>query len=129
MCQNHMVSDRVQERRAALQVRVTARAQQTSRKPVSGPLLRHGDYTSKWIVPGSQTTRKLASATPKEWRQRGYAPHGAVIFQSVPAEACRPTGPADADASPLSSNLLESKPCTPLSFINNMTRSTDSAPA
>src|ERR1019366_6645262 len=50
-------------------------------------------------------------------------------FQSVPAEACRPTGPAAAEASPLSSNLLDSNPCTPLSFMNSTTRSTDSAPA
>ena len=51
------------------------------------------------------------------------------IFQSVPAEAWRPTGPAAAEASPLSSNLLESSFFTPASFMNSTTRSTSCAPA
>jgi hypothetical protein len=37
---------------------------------------RNADHTTKWIRAGSPTrTKPLASATPKEWPQRGYAIH------------------------------------------------------
>ena len=52
-----------------------------SSKPVSrelhGPFRRFADYTDMLIRAESPTgTKPLASATPKEWPQRGYAPHG-----------------------------------------------------
>jgi hypothetical protein len=40
-------------------------------------LVQFADYTTKWIRAGSPTsTKPLAPATPKEWPQRGYDPHG-----------------------------------------------------
>src|SRR5690242_21147614 len=60
--------------------------------------------------------------------EREYVNTCVFIFQSVPADAWRPTGPAATDPSPDSWNLLESRCWKPCSFMTSMTRSTPSTP-
>src|SRR5579864_6613825 len=60
--------------------------------------------------------------------EREYVSTWVFIFQSVPADAWRPTGPAAADPSPVSWNLLERRCWKPWSFMTSMTKSTPSTP-
>src|SRR5579864_1353333 len=60
--------------------------------------------------------------------EREYVSTCVFIFQSVPADAWRPTGPAATDPSPDNWNLLESRCWKPCSFMTSMTRSTPSTP-
>src|SRR5579864_1295850 len=60
--------------------------------------------------------------------EREYVSTWVFIFQSVPADAWRPTGPAATDPSPDNWNLLESRCWKPCSFMTSMTRSTPSTP-
>src|SRR5579863_4612442 len=62
-------------------------------------------------------------------RAREYVSTSALIFQSVSAAVSRPTGPAAADASAPSLNLLERRCCIPLSFVTIITRSTACPPS
>src|SRR5260370_42222486 len=55
----------------------------------------------------------LRSIPAKRPRAREYVKTSALIFTSVSAAASRPTGPAAAEASAPSLNLLESRCCIP----------------
>src|ERR1700733_3540436 len=57
-------------------------------------------------------------------RAREYVSTSAFIFQSVSAAASAPTGPAAAEASAPSLNLLASRCCIPWSLVTIITRST-----
>src|SRR3954462_2024942 len=74
------------------------------------------------------TTAPLSEMPANRPFEREYVRISLSAFQSVPAEACRPTGPAEAEASPPTWNLFESMRCMPCSFITTMTRSMPSTP-
>src|ERR1039458_4118453 len=80
---------------------------------------------SSWFCERTVPSRSRPAKRPFD---REYVRNSALSFQSVPAWAFRPTGPAEAAASAPSLNLFLSMSCRPFWFMAMRTRSVDWPP-
>ena len=85
-------------------------------------------YNSRVASSSCEMVEPLMVTPANRPRAREYVSTSALSFQSVEPSTWRPTGPAAADASAPTLNLLVSSACMPRSFMIIMTRSTPCRP-